>query len=83
MTILEEAQAIVYGDREKTYDDPNANFRRIAARWSTVFGHEVTMQQVALCMIDVKLARLTHSPLHHDSLVDVVGYAACYERTLS
>jgi len=28
-------------------------------------------------MLDFKLARLQHNPKHFDSLVDVIGYAAC------
>jgi Domain of unknown function (DUF6378) len=36
----------------------------------------VTPAQVVLCMIDVKLVRLTHDPSHHDSIADVIGYAA-------
>lgn len=30
-----------------------------------------------LCLIDLKLARLTRDPAHLDSIVDVAGYAAC------
>jgi len=48
----------------------------IAARWSITLGHPVTPAQVALCMIDLKLARLAYDPRHLDSLRDVAGYAA-------
>ena len=48
----------------------------IAARWSLTLGRPVTPEQVVLCMIDLKLARLAADPLHRDSLVDVIGYAA-------
>ena len=27
-------------------------------------------------MIDLKLTRLAHDPTHHDSVLDVIGYAA-------
>ena len=36
----------------------------------------VSPAQVALCMIDLKLARLAYDPRHVDSIVDVIGYAA-------
>lgn len=36
----------------------------------------MTPAQVALCMIDLKLTRLTYDPRHADSVVDVIGYAA-------
>jgi hypothetical protein len=29
-----------------------------------------------LCMIDLKLARLGNDPMHRDSMIDVIGYAA-------
>ena len=46
-----------------------------AGRWCS--GSTVTPAQVALCLIDLKLARLTRDPSHLDSIVDVAGYAAC------
>ena len=36
----------------------------------------MTPAQVALCLIDLKLARLVRDPTHLDSIVDVAGYAA-------
>ena len=42
-----------------------------------MLGIDVTPAQVALCLIDLKLARLTRDPSHLDSIVDVAGYAAC------
>ena len=52
-------------------------FERVAVRWSQVLGTRVTAAQVALCLIDLKLARLAHDPAHLDSQVDIAGYAAC------
>ena len=63
--------------REQAYGPAESNFAAIAARWSLVLGIPVTPAQVALCLIDLKLARLTHDPAHLDSIVDVAGYAAC------
>ena len=48
----------------------------VAARWSLALGHPVTPAQVALCLIDLKLARLAHDPAHLDSILNVAGYAA-------
>ena len=48
----------------------------VAARWSITLGHPVTPVQVALCLFDLKLARLTHNPKHQDSVCDLAGYAA-------
>lgn len=69
--------AAVFEQRERVYGPPEALFTQIAARWSLVLGITVTPAQVALCMIDLKMARLTRDPSHLDSIVDVAGYAAC------
>lgn len=73
--LLDQAEAIL-AEREATYGDPGRSFAIIAARWSLTLGREITPAQVALCMIDLKLARLGHDPTHHDSVIDVIGYAA-------
>jgi hypothetical protein len=64
-------------ERQLHYGPPEENLVRIAKRWSLTLGQEITPQQVALCMMDVKLARLSHDPEHRDSIMDVAGYAAC------
>lgn len=62
--------------RRTTYGDPASSMAIVAARWSLTLGHPVTPAQVALCLIDLKLARLAHDPTHLDSVLDVAGYAA-------
>jgi len=74
-TLLQHAAAVL-AERRATYGDPAASMETVAARWSVTLGHPVTPAQVMLCMIDLKLARLAHDPTHHDSVVDVIGYAA-------
>ena len=69
--------AAIFADRRATYGEPSRLFEHIAKRWSLVLGVEVTPPQVALCLIDLKLARLTTDPGHLDSITDVAGYAAC------
>ena len=63
-------------ERAGAYGPPAASLAPIAARWSITLGRPVTPEQVVLCMIDLKLARLAHDPSHRDSVVDVIGYAA-------
>tara|TARA_Y100001973_G_C5201560_1_gene338125 strand:- start:2641 stop:2904 length:264 start_codon:yes stop_codon:yes gene_type:complete len=72
--ILQEAERLINGDRAKDYGDAYVNHKRIADIWSVVFGHEVTVKQVYLCMIALKLARLVHED-KEDSWVDICGYA--------
>ncbi len=68
--------AKVLEERRDDYGDPAEQFKAIAERWSITLGTPVTPSQVALCMIDLKLARLVYDPGHVDSMVDVIGYAA-------
>lgn len=81
-TIATEAVGLVTGDRQKTYAHPRVNFERIAALWSPILGVTVTPEQVALCSVQIKIAREIHSH-QRDNLVDAIGYLltldACLE----
>ena len=74
--LLQHAAGVIE-NRERIYGPAAESFEAIAARWSLVLGITVTPAQVALCLIDLKLARLSRDPKHLDSIVDVAGYAAC------
>tara|TARA_R110000851_G_scaffold97428_1_gene211137 strand:+ start:16626 stop:16889 length:264 start_codon:yes stop_codon:yes gene_type:complete len=73
--ILETAATLVNGDRARDYGTPKANFGRIAAGWSVILDHDVSAEQVALCMAWLKIARLVNGP-HSDSYVDAAAYMA-------
>ena len=73
--MLKQAAAVV-ANRRETYGDPVTSMTAIAQRWSITLEHPITPAQVALCLIDLKLARLAHQPDHLDSMVDIAGYAA-------
>ena len=88
MSILKEANAIIYGDREKTYGHPSKNLRTIATMWTAylVASKAITTENnigpkdVAALMMLVKVARFANDPDHRDNLVDICGYAALIER---
>jgi hypothetical protein len=86
VSVLEEAQTIVYGDREKTYGHPAKNLKTIASMWTAYMNNmddgnfSVTAKDVAAMMMLVKVARFANDPSHRDNLVDVCGYAALIER---
>jgi hypothetical protein len=45
--------------------------------WEPILGVPVTPEQVALCMNQLKVARLIKTPGHRDGWVDGIGYLAC------
>lgn len=85
-TVCEEAQRIVYGDREATYDHPSRNFERTASMWNGYLrakypgiGYVVDEHDVAWMMSLLKLARQIHQN-KRDNIVDFIGYAACVQK---
>jgi hypothetical protein len=86
VSVLEEAQTIIYGDREKTYGHPAKNLKTIANMWNAYMNNmddanfSVSPKDVAAMMMLVKVARFANDPSHRDNLVDVCGYAALIER---
>jgi hypothetical protein len=85
MNVLKEANAVIYGDREKTYGHPSKNLKTIAVMWNAYLnakmgGDDVNAKDVAALMMLVKVARFANDPSHRDNLVDICGYAALVER---
>lgn len=74
--ILNEASRLINGDRAVDYGDARTSFEDIAVVWSTILWHQVSPQDVARCMIALKIVRLSASPQKVDSWVDIAGYAA-------
>ena len=81
-TLAEEAVQVVTGPRQAAYDHPRRNFQRIADLWSPILGMKVTPEQVALCCVQIKVAREIHAH-KRDNIVDAIGYLltldACME----
>jgi hypothetical protein len=84
MSVLKEANAIIYGDREKTYGHPAKNLQAIATMWDVYINNTnsdtITAKDVAAMMMLVKVARFANDPTHRDNLIDICGYAALIER---
>ena len=72
-SILDEAKRIVHGDRGENYGHPFEDFSRTAKIWSAILGIDVTPEQVALCMIGLKISREVNRP-KRDNIVDGAGY---------
>lgn len=69
------AAEIVHGARQADYGHPFDDFSRTGRMWAAILGvPEITPEQVALCMIAVKVSRHVNLP-KFDNLVDIAGYA--------
>lgn len=85
MSALSTAEQLIAGDRKQDYGTPLQNFTQIAMLWQSLLalklqpGARITPEDVALCMLQVKVARLAKSPDHADSIVDTAGYIGCYD----
>ena len=85
-TLLDQARQKVYGDREKEYGPPTHNIETIAEFWRIYLEkkHNVLLsllpEDVCQMMVLLKLARQMNDPTHHDSLVDIAGWAAVQDR---
>ena len=73
---LKKAEQLITGDRAKDYGDAYQTHESIAKMWSVLLKKEVSVHDVYRCMIAVKCVRLTHTPKHEDSMIDIIGYAS-------
>lgn len=75
--ILAAAAQAVTVDRAATHGAAEQSFAQIAALWSVRLGVEITAEQVAILLVDLKTVRAWGNPDHFDNWVDIAGYAAC------
>lgn len=80
MSILTTAEEIINGQRAKDYGDARENHERIANLWSYFKKVEFSPEDVAVMMILLKIARLMENGYHHDTMVDIAGYAGVLEK---
>ena len=75
LDILNGAEQAV-AQRGENYGSPKENFGRIAKLWTAYKGIELSVEDVGVMMMLVKLGRLMENPHHQDSWVDIAGYSA-------
>ena len=77
-SILQEAQRLTHGDRNKDYGQPLDDYTRTAALISALLAHKLTSpltpSEAAMIQCCVKLSRQVHKP-KRDNMVDLAGYA--------
>lgn len=76
---LDEAKALINGDRQEEYGTPQVNFQRIVDLWNVLIprgdSKEWTRGDVALALLGLKMARAAQG-YKRDTYVDIAGYAA-------
>lgn len=72
-SILQEAARLTNGARQATYGHPLDDLGRTATMWGAILGVPVSAEQVALCMVAVKISREVHAH-RRDNVVDGAGY---------
>jgi hypothetical protein len=84
-SVIQEAQGVIYGNREEIYGHPAKNLRNIAEQWSLYleqrYGVKIQLNAEDVCwmMCDLKKARQMNSR-KRDNLVDAIGYIGLIER---
>lgn len=75
---LARAEELTAGDRNRSYGSPYTNHARIARLWSDYLDFRVTPEQVAICMVLLKVARLMEKSGSEatDTFVDLTAYSA-------
>lgn len=73
-TAVQEAQRLVHGQRGEDYGHPADDFTRTGLIWAAILGlPTVTAEQVALCMVGLKISREVNRP-RRDNRTDGAGY---------
>lgn len=79
--ILLEAHRLVNGARQNDYGHPADDYTKVADIFESLTGIRLEVTEAILFMVAVKMARLRtnldKNVVHHDSLVDAIGYLAC------
>lgn len=88
MSILTAAEEIINGQRAKDYGDAKENHQRIADLWNVYLQNDlnveaggfISAEDVAVMMVLLKIARFMENGYHHDTVVDIAGYAGVLEK---
>ena len=76
--ILLEAHRLVTGPRNETYGDVVDDYTKVITIFEALTGIKLSIADALLFMVSIKMARLRtnldRNRLHHDSLLDALGY---------
>ncbi len=71
------------GDRAKSYGHPKDNWGLTADIAFALTGIPLTAEDCVKVAMAMKFARLRNTPTHHDSIVDLAGYAWVLDKVIS
>ena len=76
--ILLEAHQLVKGPRNNDYGNVVDDYTKVISIFESLTGIKLSMSDALLFMVSIKMARLRtnleRNRLHHDSLLDALGY---------
>ena len=82
--ILQQADELIHGDRQKDYGHPLDNHKTTAELWSAylkkVTGKEIDLSPEDVCVLNIlqKVSRGGHR-ITRDTIIDIAGYAGNME----
>lgn len=79
--LLDEVR-LTLSNRGNLYGNANLNHRRISELWSGYLDTYISPEQAAMCMLLVKVSRLSQTSDHEDSLKDLLGYGLIYHQII-
>jgi hypothetical protein len=82
VSIFEQAQKLVDGNRQNDYGTPQKNWSDIAKVWSGILGFDVTAEKAALCMVGLKCVREAYKH-KEDNIIDAIGYLDITDRIVN
>lgn len=74
--LLKYTEQLINGERAQDYGEPHQSFEKIAKLWSTYLHHEISVTDVGIMMILLKVARNGRGKNKPDNFVDICGYAS-------
>ncbi len=87
LSILEEAEKLINGDRQQSYGHPYDDYQVTAAMWRAMmirrYGIDVPLTPDFACLMMAAMKISREAGQHkRDNLVDMAGYAGCVEKCL-
>jgi len=73
--ILRQSQLIAV-TRDIEYGSPNVSMLRIARLWSEFLGYPIDPHEVAVCMLLLKVSRISEQAQTKDNYYDLINYAS-------